>query len=67
MAVKRVIDFDEEFLRYITKIGIGIGTTIQIIEKREFDLSLGILIAGKEYSVSGKVAENVFVEKKKAK
>lgn len=67
VTVKRVIDFDEEFLRYITKIGIGIGTVIEIVEKREFDLSLGILIAGKEYSISGKIAENVFVEKKKAK
>ncbi|MBI5727018.1 MAG: metal-dependent transcriptional regulator [Ignavibacteriales bacterium] len=67
VTVKRVIDFDEEFLRYITKIGIGIGTAIQIVEKREFDLSLGILVAGKEYSVSGKAAENIFVEKKKAK
>lgn len=65
VTVKRVIDFDQDFLRYITKIGIGIGSVVLITEKRVFDSSLGIIIAGREFSISEKIAENIFVEKKK--
>lgn len=63
VSVKRVIDFDPDFLHYITRMGIGIDTRIMITEKRAFDASLGISVEGKEHSISEKIADNIFVER----
>ena len=65
--VIRVNDFDEHFLSYISGIGIGLNETIQVKEKRNFDNSLLVIIKGKPFNVSQKLAENIFVETKKSK
>ena len=64
-TVIRVNDFDDQFLFYISKIGIKLNEPILVKEKRKFDKSLLIIVRGKPCNVSNKVAENIFVEVKK--
>jgi DtxR family transcriptional regulator, Mn-dependent transcriptional regulator len=63
----RVNDFDEQFLNYLTELGISLHEIIQVKEKRNFDNSLMIQIKGKQWNISQKLAENIFVEIKKVK
>ena len=63
--VVRVNDSDENFLGYISELGIRLKENIIIKKKIEFDKSLEILIKGKSWNVSNKLAQNVFVEVKK--
>jgi DtxR family Mn-dependent transcriptional regulator len=64
-TVIRVNDFDEQFLSYISRIGIKLGGLILVKEKRKFDKSLQIIVKGKQINISSKVAENIFVEIKR--
>jgi DtxR family transcriptional regulator, Mn-dependent transcriptional regulator len=66
-VVIRVNDFDEQFLHYLTAIGISLNELIRVKEKRNFDDSLLVQIKGKPWNISKKLAENIFVEIKKAK
>ena len=66
-VVIRVNDFDEQFLNYITSLGINLNERIYIKEKRAFDNSLLVQIKGKPWNISQKLAENIFVEIKKVK
>ena len=66
-VVIRVNDFDEQFLNYLTALGIGLNEIILVKEKRGFDNSLLVLIKGKQWNISQKLAENIFVEIKKVK
>lgn len=61
-TVVRVNDFDDQFLLYISKIGIKLNESILITEKRKFDKSLQIIVKGKSSNISNKIAENIFVE-----
>lgn len=63
--IRRVNDHSPEFLQYLTTIGISLGTTIKIVQRREFDNSLVVSIQGKEVTISGMVASNMFAEKKR--
>ncbi len=63
--VVRVNDFDGEFLVYISQLGIRLNESILLKEKRDFDNSMLINIKGKQFNISGKLAENIFVEIKK--
>jgi len=60
--VVAVKDTSAEFLHYLQKLGIGIGTRIKVLEKIPFDGSLVVQI-GKNISttISNKFAENVLV------
>ncbi len=60
--VVAVKDTSAEFLHYLQKLGIGIGTRIKVIEKIPFDGSLVVQI-GKNINttISNKFAENVLV------
>lgn len=50
------------FLQYLSKIGVYIGATIQIIEKIEFDGSLEIILDGKKkVYISKEASENILV------
>jgi len=60
--VVAVKDTSAEFLHYIQKLGIGIGTRIKVIEKIPFDGSLVIQIGKNAHTtISNKFAENVLV------
>jgi len=66
-VVIRVNDFDEQFLNYITSLGISLNEIIHVKEKRNFDNSLLVQIKGKPWNISQKLAENIFVEIKRSK
>ena len=59
--VVRVNDFDQSFLNYISEIGIELNEIINLIEVRNFDKSMHIIVKGKDCNISHKLAENVFV------
>ncbi|MEI7509312.1 MAG: metal-dependent transcriptional regulator [Flavobacterium sp.] len=51
-----------EFLQYLDKQKISLGSTIKIVTKEEFDSSLTILLDAKTISISNKIAENLFIK-----
>lgn len=60
--VVRVNDFDNKFIAYISELGIALNEKITVKEVRTFDGSLLILVKGKPWNISNKLAQNVFVE-----
>ena len=57
-----VKDNSSDFLKYLDKQQIGLGTTIEVVTKETFDLSLKIKINGVELTISNKIASNLFVK-----
>lgn len=60
-----VKDTSTEFLKYLDKQEISLGSTIEFIEKEEFDLSLTIKVNQKTITISNKIASNIFIKLKK--
>ena len=57
-------DMSHEFLKYLDKVGIHIGTEITLIENNAFDNSLDIKINGKtKIHLSQQAAQNILVRK----
>lgn len=51
------------FLQYLDKVNLGLGATISVVEKFEYDESLKVLVNGlNEFIVSSKVSQNLFVQ-----
>jgi DtxR family Mn-dependent transcriptional regulator len=61
VAVARVSDANHEILQYLSKLGIGIGTSIDILERITFDGSLRVRVGGTEQFISEKLAQHVSV------
>ena len=57
-----VKDTSSEFLKYLDKQGIALGSKIEIISKETFDLSLKITANAKDLTISNKIASNLFVK-----
>lgn len=57
-----VKDTSSDFLKYLDKQGIALGSQIEIIGKETFDLSLKIKVDSKELTISNKIASNLFVK-----
>ena len=57
-----VKDTSSEFLKYLDKQEIALGSKIEIISKETFDSSLKIKIDLKEFTISNKIASNLFVK-----
>ncbi|RVT79832.1 metal-dependent transcriptional regulator [Flavobacterium sufflavum] len=57
-----VKDTSSEFLKYLDKQGIALGSAIEIIGKESFDLSLRIKVDDVFLNVSSKIASNLFVK-----
>lgn len=57
-----VKDTSSEFLQYLDKQGIALGTEIRVLGKEIFDGSLRIRVGGTDKAISGKVAANLFVK-----
>lgn len=51
-----------EFLQYLDKQNISLGSTIKVISREEFDLSLTIILNSNTISISNKIAENLFIK-----
>lgn len=58
-----VNDTSSEFLQFLDKQGIALGQQIEIIEKEPFDGSLTIKIQGRKFSISQKIATNLYIQK----
>lgn len=57
-----VKDTSSEFLKYLDKQEISLGSKIEILGKESFDLSLKIKLNGGELTISNKIASNIFVK-----
>tara|TARA_R110002049_G_scaffold309094_1_gene516822 strand:- start:14766 stop:15422 length:657 start_codon:yes stop_codon:yes gene_type:complete len=57
-----VKDSSSEFLKYLDKNNIALGTNLKIISKEPFDHSIAIKINAKELIVSSTIANNLFVK-----
>jgi len=64
--VARVSDENPEVLQYMSKLGIVLGTIVQIKERIEFDGSLRAEIGSRDQFISAKLAQNIFVEVKES-
>jgi len=57
-----VRDSSAEFLKYLDKNEIALGSKIEILSKEDFDLSLKIKVGTREIGISHKIAGNLFVK-----
>jgi DtxR family Mn-dependent transcriptional regulator len=57
-----VKDSSTEFLKYLDKQEIALGSKIEIIFKESFDLSTKINVNGNQLTISNKIANNLFVK-----
>lgn len=57
-----VKDTSSEFLQYLDKQEISLGSKIEFISKENFDQSLKIKVNGKELNISNKIASNLYVK-----
>jgi DtxR family Mn-dependent transcriptional regulator len=57
-----VKDNSSDFLKYLDKQQIGLGTKIEVVTKETFDLSLKIKVNDTEFTISNKIASNLFVK-----
>ncbi|MFE3846982.1 metal-dependent transcriptional regulator [Flavobacterium sp. LB3P45] len=57
-----VKDTSSEFLKYLDKQGIALGSKIEIIAKESFDLSVKINVDTNDMTISNKIASNLFVK-----
>lgn len=57
-----VKDSSSEFLKYLDKQKIALGSTFKVIEKESFDDTLTVEVNSKEKIVSNKIANNLYVQ-----
>ena len=57
-----VKDTSSEFLKYLDKQEIALGSKIEFVSKESFDQSLKIKVNGKDLIISNKIASNLFVK-----
>jgi DtxR family Mn-dependent transcriptional regulator len=57
-----VKDSSADFLKYLDKQEIALGSKIEIISKESFDLSTKIKVDSKELTISNKIASNLYVK-----
>ena len=57
-----VKDSSSEFLQYLNKQKIAIGSTITVVDKEDFDNTLTIEINGRSLTISDKIATNLYVQ-----
>jgi DtxR family transcriptional regulator, Mn-dependent transcriptional regulator len=56
-----VKDSSTEFLQYLDKQQIALGSSIKILEKEPFDETLLVEINGKKLTISNKIATNLYI------
>lgn len=57
-----VKDTSSDFLKYLDKQEIALGSAIEIIEKELFDSSFIIRVGNKEMTISNKIASNLYIK-----
>lgn len=58
-----VKESSKDFLRYLDKINISLGSKITVLSKEYFDNSMIITVGEKQVSVSNKLTNNLFIKK----
>lgn len=61
--IARVIDKDQQIMRYLQRMGLLLNVTIYLKERFGFDNSIHIDLKGKEILISEKVAQMIFLER----
>ncbi|HEU0137831.1 MAG TPA: metal-dependent transcriptional regulator [Flavobacterium sp.] len=59
-----VKDSSSDFLKYLDKQQIALGSTLEIMEKEAFDGSLTLSVNGTQKNISNKIASNIYVSTK---
>lgn len=59
--VTGVDDHSSPFLQYLDELGIALGVTIELLDRTAYDQSSKVCIAGKEYTLSEKASQNLFL------
>lgn len=57
-----VKDTSSDFLKYLDKQEIALGSRIEIIEKESFDSSYRIRVGTSEIMISNKIASNIYIQ-----
>ncbi len=57
IAVK---DNTPPFLQYVSQIGIGINSKVNVLQKYVFDHSMALMVDGSKINISDKVAQNIY-------
>ena len=57
-----VKDSSTEFLKYLDKQKIALGSLLKVIDKEDFDNTLTVEIDGKPLTISNKIANNLYVQ-----
>lgn len=57
-----VKDSSTDFLKYLDKQKIALGSVVKIIDKEDFDDTLTVEIDGKRLTISNKIANNLYVQ-----
>ena len=57
-----VKDSSAEFLKYLDKQKIALGSVVKVIDKEDFDDTLTVEIDGKQVTISSKIANNLYVQ-----
>lgn len=59
--VTGVDDHTSPFLQYLDELGIALGVAIELLDRTVYDQSSKVRIAGKEYTLSEKASQNLFL------
>lgn len=54
-----------EFLQFLDKLNLSLGSSLQIISKEDFDGSIVLKLNDKTIALSSKIAENLYIKTKK--
>jgi DtxR family Mn-dependent transcriptional regulator len=57
-----VKESDDDFLKYLNRNKIAIGSQITILDKEQYDGSMLVQIAGKQLFITGEIANNIFIK-----
>lgn len=64
-TIQRVNDSNKDMLIYLFNTGLVVGKKVKVLEKRNFDNSMVLIVSDKKQIISEKISNNVFVEKLK--
>ncbi|HLP93345.1 MAG TPA: metal-dependent transcriptional regulator [Saprospiraceae bacterium] len=59
--VTGVDDHTSPFLQYLDELGIALGVAIELLDRTAYDQSSKVRISGKEYTLSEKASQNLFL------
>jgi DtxR family Mn-dependent transcriptional regulator len=61
-ALVGVIDTSSNFLKYLDKYSIQLGTQIEVLEREDFDNSFTLQVNAKSLQVSQQIADNLYLK-----